>query len=152
MPMLVPCAPRDPGADRLEQARDDALRDVAGVDRPIEAGQDDREVVAADPRHRIGIVDDALQAARTGAQQGVAGRMAERVVDVLEVVEVELQHRHRPPVAPRLRHREAETIEEQRAIGQLGQEIVVRQPPDMVLGALAGRMSRIATTRANRPP
>jgi hypothetical protein len=73
-------------ADRLEQAGDDALRHVARIDRPVEAGQDDRELVAADPRDRIGVVDDALQAARAGTQQGVAGRVAERVVDVLEVV------------------------------------------------------------------
>ena len=50
-------------------------------------GLDDRKLVAAEPRHQVGFPDAVAQAVRDRSQQIVADRMAQRVVDILEVVE-----------------------------------------------------------------
>ena len=56
--------------------------------------------------------------------------MAERVVDFLEVVEVEQQHGHV------VSHGLVETPLEQCTVGQPGQRVVVRQVDDFVAGPL----------------
>ena len=71
------------------------------------------------------------------AQQPVAERVAERVVDRLEVVEVQHHHRDPPALAPRLAQRLAETIEQQGAVRQAGQRVVMRQVPHPLLDPLA---------------
>ena len=51
------------------------------------------ELVAAEPRHDVLGPHGVGQPQRHVADQLVADRMAERVVDVLEVVEVDVEHR-----------------------------------------------------------
>lgn len=63
--------------------------------------------------------------------------MAKGIVDRLELVDVEKQHRH-----PRLRargvgHRLIEAVAQQKAIGETGKRIVVGQELDVLLGTLA---------------
>ena len=50
--------------------------------------------------------------------------MAEAVVDVLEVVDIEEQHCHGQAVAPLARERVTDTVAEQRAVGQPCQRVV----------------------------
>ena len=67
-----------------------------------DAGAEDRELVAAEARDQVALADRAAQALGDLDQQPVAGLVAEAVVDDLEVVEVEEQHRdarHRSPAA-----------------------------------------------------
>src|SRR5262245_47774878 len=52
--------------------------------------EDNSELVAADAADNIGLAGLADQRLADGAQDGVASRMAVRVVDLLEVVEVEI--------------------------------------------------------------
>ena len=52
--------------------------------------------------------------------------MAEPVVDVLEAVQVEEEHRHEPGVAGDPRQREFEPVEKERAVRQAGQLVVQR--------------------------
>ena len=66
-------------------------RDVRAGD----AGQQQRELVAAEAGHGVGVADVAEEPGRDLAQQAVAARVAERVVDLFEAVEVEQQHRDR---------------------------------------------------------
>ena len=76
-------------ADRGDDAPGDGLQRI-GIRR---AGGDDGEFVAAEPRHQIVAAHDAAQPLRDVEDQLVADVMAERVVDVLEVVEVDVEHR-----------------------------------------------------------
>ena len=65
--------------------------------------QHDLELVAAEPPDQPGFADRALQPLRDLLEQRVADRMAERVVDRLEPVEVEQEQRGRgryPIAAP----------------------------------------------------
>ena len=78
-----------------------------------------------------------VQARGRLAQQLVTGRVPERVVDVLEVVEVEDEERHGRPVALRPRQGEVEVLGQQRAVGQAGERVVVGQAGDLLLGAPA---------------
>ena len=63
--------------------------------------------------------------------------MAERVVHALEMVEVEEHHRERLAPALRVQDREREPVVEQHPVRQVGQRIVIRLVPALLLGALA---------------
>ena len=54
---------------------------------------EDGELVAAETRRRVGCTQHRLQAVGNAGEQLVAGHVSEAVVDLLEVVEVEEQHR-----------------------------------------------------------
>ena len=64
-------------------------------------GEDERELVAADAREHVGLAQHLPQGVADAHQQGIAGGMAERVVDALEAVEVEQHERCRATVAAR---------------------------------------------------
>ena len=53
--------------------------------------------------------------------------MAERIVDALEVIEVEEEARHLMPVARRLSNDLSEPLVEQRAVRKAGENIVLRE-------------------------
>ena len=72
---------------------------LAGVGRPG-AALHDGEFVAAEAGHRVGAAHHALQALGHRAQQRVADRMAERIVDALEAVEIEEHDRELVRRAP----------------------------------------------------
>ena len=80
---------------------DDALRAVLGIVAAGEVFEQHGEFVAADARHGVALADDLLQALRGGAQDAVAGGVAQRVVDVLEAIQVEEQQRHARALAAR---------------------------------------------------
>ena len=80
----------------------------------------DRELVAAEARHRVARPDDPAEAVGDVHEQAVAGVVTERVVDHLEPVEVEEQDRDAEGGAPGPRQRLLEAVEEQRAVGQPG--------------------------------
>ena len=68
----------------------------------VGAGEEDGELVAAEPGEHVGLAHAHPQQRGDAAKQVVAGAVAERVVDVLEVVEVEHQHGAAAAVAPHL--------------------------------------------------
>ena len=68
-------------------------------------------------------------------QQLVAGAVAERVVDALEVVEVDEQRRDRRLAATRARQHLLDAVEDQRAVGQARQRVVGGQERELVLAA-----------------
>ena len=75
-----------------------------------------------------------MSRAATARQQQVADRVAERIVDVLEAVEVEEQHRELAAPAMRAGDRLSDAVGQQRAIGQAGQRVVVRHVHDALVG------------------
>ena len=68
-------------------------------------------------------------------EQLVAGRMAERVIDALEVIEIEIEHRELAAAAHQ-RKLLLELLAQQHAVGQFGERIVVRQVRDPLLRLL----------------
>ena len=95
MPMLAPTVDLMAveivgAADRL----DDARRQRRGGHRLLAADLDDGELVAAQPGDRIRLSRCSRAAARRPPSAARRRRMAERVVDLLEAVEVEAEHRH----------------------------------------------------------
>ena len=114
----------------LVEGRDDALRDEEGTlaRRLLE---EERELVTAEAAGGVLGAQHRLQPLRDQAQQLVAGRVAERVVDGLELVEVDEQDRD--PLLGAPDERVAEAVDEEDAVGQPGERIVERLVPELVL-------------------
>ena len=81
-----------------DEQRDDPVRDLLAV-ALVGVLEQDRELVAAEPRGEVARPDAAADPLRGGDQHGVAGRVAGVVVDALEVVEVEEEHGARAAAA-----------------------------------------------------
>ncbi len=86
----------------------------------------DRELVAAETAHRVDVADGVAQAPRDLDQQEIAHGMTERVVDLLEPVEVDAQHRDAGPSALGAHERALQAIVEQEPVRQIGQRVVMR--------------------------
>ena len=78
--------------DELGDPRREFGRAVALI---VASFLDDGEFVAAEPRQHVAGAQRISAAARDLAQQRIAGSVTERVVDVLEAVEIEHQDRER---------------------------------------------------------
>ena len=94
--------------------------------RPIDALEQHGELVAAEPRSGVGRADRLDEAAADLAQHVVAGGVAEAVVDRLEVVEIEEDHRDRRALPVGARQRVLHAIGEQRPVRQARHGIVER--------------------------
>ena len=99
-------------------------RDTIGL--AVDFRQQDHELVATHPRDRVGLADASLDPPRDGLEELVPDRVAQAVVDRLEPIEVEEQHRDvlaGPPCGP---ERNLEAIEEQDTMRESGERIVLR--------------------------
>jgi hypothetical protein len=76
----------------------------------IGPGQDQRELVAAEPRHRVDVAERAAQARRDELEHAIAGVVPQRVVDLLEPIEIHHEQRERLAGAMRAEHGLLETI------------------------------------------
>ena len=123
--------------DRLVDRLGDALGDADRLVRAVELLADDEELVAAEPRHGVGRAHGVVEPRGERDEQVVAGPVAHRVVDELELVEVGEQHRHRPAVAPAARERALEPVERERAVRQPRQRVVHRAVADLLVDAAA---------------
>ena len=101
----------------------------------IAAELHDREFVAAQSRDRVVFGDALAETPGDLLQQRVADRMAQQIVDVLEVVEVEAEHRNLI-AAPDEPQGLFELFAEQRPVRQIGQRIMTRHMRDLLLGRL----------------
>ena len=70
------------------------------------------ELAAAEPGHRVAVTRALAQAVCQHAQQGIADRVAERVVDLLEAVEIEEIERDPTAAAAELGHGGVELLAE----------------------------------------
>ena len=82
------------------------------------------ELVAAEARRGVRRARAVGQARGRGAQELVAGGVADAVVDGLEAVEVDEEHAQLGLAAGRHVERVLEAVEEERAVGQPGQRVV----------------------------
>jgi len=80
----------------------DLARDLGGVLLGRDAGDEEGELVAAQPGDRVALSDVLLDALRDLTEELVPDGMAEGVVDDLEAVEVEEEDRELLVVAVRL--------------------------------------------------
>jgi hypothetical protein len=83
--------------------------------------EDDDELVVAHPSNVVGLAHDVTEAVRDRHEQLVTDLMAEDVVDLLEVVEVDPEDRH---AAAAVVECSIQALAEHRPIGQLGERIV----------------------------
>ena len=88
----------------------------------VDVRQQHGELIAAESRDAQRLRDSRAQSHADVGQELVTGGMAERVVDVLEPVEVEQQHRKRPAVGE---HLVRDALEHQ-PVRQLGERVVGR--------------------------
>ena len=80
-------------------------RELDGGAAVGQVAQQHGELVAAEPRERVAAPERAAQPLGDVAQQPVAVVVAERVVDLLEAVEVDQQQADRPAAQPHPRGR-----------------------------------------------
>ena len=92
--------------------------------RVVEARAQQQELVSAEAADRVIGAKHAPQAVGDAAEQVVADGVSERVVDALEVIDVEEQHRGQAAVPAPPGGGVAEPVEEQRAVRQAGQAVV----------------------------
>ena len=134
MPMLAPMTTSWPliwkGSAKLG---DQALGERGGLLRVAQGILQDHELVAAEAGDDVGAAHGVAQPVGDGAQELVAAGMPQRVVDLLELVEVDEVDGKRAAAA-QARHRRVHLVAEERAVGQPGQRIVARQLVDLGLG------------------
>ena len=124
--------------ERLAEGGDDPLGDGDRVTFSRDALEDERELVAAEPRNGVARAHRLVQPGRDRHQQLVAGGVAEGVVHQLEVVDVH-QHDGDLRSGPRRpRERLAQAIAEERPVRKARQRIVegliLETPLELVLG------------------
>ena len=96
-----------------------------------------RELVAPEPGRGVPLADGVTQALTGDHEQLVAHLVPQAVVDVLEVVEVEVEHHDRLGRAHRaLAQRVHQPVPEQLAVGQPGQRVVERLVGELLLEPL----------------
>ncbi|TLD46014.1 MAG: hypothetical protein FAZ92_01705 [Accumulibacter sp.] len=116
------------GTQRTEQAFGGSRRFPA-----VGCLEQDDELVATEPRHRVFGTDTVEQPHRRLFEQSVAGDVTKGVVDDLEVVEVDEDYAHALVRALGARQGEMQAVVEQRPVGQSGQLVVRRQVLDALL-------------------
>ncbi len=115
---------------------DHAPRDDLDFGRIDRCRQDGDEFVAADARQRIDGAQHFLETHGRHAQERIADRVAQRIVDLLEAVEVERQHGEAGAGALRLGNRHAQAIGQERAVGQAGEVVVRRHVTQPLFGGM----------------
>ncbi len=106
-------------------------------------GQEDRELVAADPEGPVGPPDLLTQEATHLCQQLVSDPVALGIVDLLELVEVEEDQRHLVAVTPCLVEERLELLLERAMVPQPGEAIHERELANLhvrLLELIAGRL------------
>ncbi len=83
------------------------------------------KLVSAQPGEGVALAHAGHKSVSNGTQQIVSGFVPERVVDVLEVVQVKEYHAHKPFAAVRLNHCMAQSIVEQSPVQQTRQHVMV---------------------------
>ena len=89
--------------------------------------QQHAEFVAAEPRERVAFAELALEQQADLAQELVARRVAAGIVDLLEAVKIQIEHRRGADRARRaLAERRLQPVLELAPVGEPGQRIVPR--------------------------
>ena len=111
---------------RLTGGHQDALDQTDHLVTVGEVLEDDPELVATEASGTVRLAEAASQRLGRGLEQRVTGRVPERVVDELEVVEVDEQHGETTAVALDPGHRLLEPVLEEGPVAEPGERVVVR--------------------------
>ena len=114
-----------------------APRQECRILRPRHPALDDCEFVGVEPGQRIVVAQQRSQSLADAAQELVADAMAERIVDRLEMVEAEHQHRHLFGIAACAQQDVVHLLTQQIAVRQPGQAVMLGHESQPRLGALA---------------
>ncbi len=106
-----------------------------GVDNLL---NQDHELIPPQPGHGVLFADDATQPLPRLQQQHVAQGVAQGVVDDFEAIQIEEHHRKPVPVAACVSDGVIEPVEEEGAVGQSGQGVVVGQIIEADFALFAG--------------
>ncbi len=117
----------------LRQHLGESGRHGRGVTSHLWAAHEHRELVAAQPRQAVGVSQRTREPPRGLGEDGVAGLVAEPVVDGLEAVEVEQEQRHLLVVVT-LAQGLLELVDEAGAVVEPGQGIPVGSRQQRLLG------------------
>ena len=157
MPIDTPsCTSRSIDAHRLVQRRIDAVGDHHGVLGMVQSLAQHHELVATEAGHRVAGAHDRTDPVGDGDQDLVAQLVTHRVVDRLEVVQVDEQQRDRVPAAEAAQsvQRTLDPLEQQRPVGQAGERVVsglLRQRRLQQLLVADVARPRRRRTRSDRP-
>jgi hypothetical protein len=132
----------DRSTDGGEQRLGHRLRDLR-----VRAVEQDAELVAAEARRRVLRADHLLDPPGQGDQQLIADRVAETVVDPLEVVDADEEHRHARSVTARELEGHLDPFDELAAVGQRREGVVVRLVTQLGL-EVAQLLERLLETSA----
>ena len=110
-------------AERLAQGRGHLLGRLHGIGDALDPRQQDRELVAAQPRDGVAAGQGAAQPLRDRLEQQVAVGVAKRVVDLLEAVEVDHDDAE-AGVGAAAAHRLLGAHREEGPVGQAGEGVV----------------------------
>ncbi len=124
-------------ANRLGDGGQKLLADLLGVVDGAKIGEQHDELVAAHSADGVGLANAGLEAFGDLAEDRVAGLMPKRIVDPLEVVEVD---HHDGEIVLRSLARSMKSFEpvaKQGAGGKAGERVVMRDMVDVLVGALA---------------
>ncbi len=105
------------------------------------AGKNGLELVAAEATDLAVVPHDRFQSIRDLAEQGIADRVAERIVHVLEAIEVD--HEERAALLPMRRVAQGlvERLAHHRPVREAGERVEPRKPADLLLRpALLGKV------------
>ena len=116
---------------------DDLFGAKRGVARVDDVGQQYQELVAPLTADRVGAANAGRQPLRDRPQQLIAHRVAERVVDVLESIQVDVQHGDGAAGAVRAHHRLIEPVAQQGPVRNVRETVVQREARELV-GQFAG--------------
>ena len=125
--------------ERLRHRFDQPLGEHPGSVRLLGADLDDGELVAAEPPDRVLFRQASPDAGGDRLEKHVSDRVAERVVDRLEAVEIETEDGERLARRTEPGERLLEALAQQQAIGELRQGVVPGHMRDMLLHLLARR-------------
>lgn len=118
--------------------RQQRVADVGGhrrrLGRVTDVQLQDREFIATQTRHHVAFADTGLDAPGDLLQQQIANRVAQRVIDPLEVVQIQVKHRKRHRAASRSGKRVVQAFDQCGAIGQARQAIGAGEQGQFVLG------------------
>ncbi len=106
------------------------------VARIVQLAQDDGEFIPAQPGHDIAAADAGGKTDCHFLEQQIALVMAQRVVDLLEIVEVDEHQRHGQQGTVRFFHFQPQMLMEHAPVRQAGEGVEIGLPPDQFFGCL----------------
>jgi hypothetical protein len=129
-------------SDEIDQARSRFPRSLL-----VRVYQQDPELVASKPSDDVALAHPTREQARNLDERLIAGLVAERVVDVLQAVQIDEQHRRTLAVTLNAVDQPLERAHEAAAVGKVDEEVLMRQLIELVAALL--ELRDLATKQAD---